>query len=707
MFVSFGAGIYAWTLLDRGPSWGGAGDVKAAIAALMIVGAFSGGGAVFLAFSRRAIQARHREARARFRESEARAARAHARLVDVIDSLPASIVVFDDDARLTLTNAHTRSLFPDLADMIVTENEADEDAGADGERSGAMRPHLSGGGERMRRLIRSATAEERPLGDGRWVQVLQRPTRDGGMIDIRTDITALKQREEALRREALIWSQISDGVIVTDMRGRITHWNPGAERMFGFAADEAVGRSPTFLYPESVRDGLIADIRKSMRDEGRWSGEIHFVRRDGKHGVAATVIFPLTDREGRRVATIGVNHDITDRRRAEDALRHREVRFRSLIENVLDVITVLNPDGRMVFGSPSVERVLGYKREHLHDTSMFRLIHCDDVARVRIAFEDAIHDPKLTPMIEFRLRHGDGHWLTVEAIGRSLLHDEAVRGVVINLRDVSERKRAEEAMREAKEQAEAANRAKSQFLANMSHELRTPLNAIIGFSEVLGQEYVGPLTGKQREYIEDIHQSGRHLLDLINDVLDLSKAEAGKLELNEGAIDMHHLVTSALAMVRERAEAGDVTLVDKVEDGLPALRGDGRKVKQIVLNLLSNAIKFTPSGGRVTIDVALLDDGGMGVTVKDTGIGMAEEDIPVALSSFGQIDSSFSRKFDGTGLGLPLSKMLTEMHDGALTLQSAPDEGTSVTVTFPAERVGEVWPEPIRLPVRSTSAQPS
>lgn len=227
------------------------------------------------------------------------------------------------------------------------------------------------------------------------------------------------------------------------------------------------------------------------------------------------------------------------------------MRFRSLIENVLDVITVLNPDGRMVFGSPSVERVLGYKREHLHDTSVFKLIHPDDVAHVRIAFEDAIHDPKLTPLIEFRLRHADGHWLTVEAIGRSLLHDEAVRGVVVNLRDVSERKRAEEAMREAKEQAEAANRAKSQFLANMSHELRTPLNAIIGFSEVLGQEYVGPLTAKQREYVNDIHQSGRHLLDLINDVLDLSKAEAGKLELNESVIDMRSLVTSALAMVRE------------------------------------------------------------------------------------------------------------------------------------------------------------
>ena len=294
----------------------------------------------------------------------------------------------------------------------------------------------------------------------------------------------------------------------------------------------------------------------------------------------------------------------------------------------------------------------------------------------------------MTAVLEFRLRHSLGHWVTVEAIGRSRIEDPAVGGVVVNLRDVTGRKRVEVALRAAKEQAESANRIKSQFLANISHELRTPLNAVIGFSEVLTAGYAGDLSAKQREYVEDIRVSGQHLLSLINDILDLSKAEAGKLELVEEQVVVDALVGQAVGMLRERAEVAGISVCSEVSPGLPVLSGDGRKIKQIVLNLLSNAIKFTPAGGRVTITAGRGSDGGLRIVVADTGIGMSRDELDVALEAFGQVDSKLNRRFDGTGLGLPLARMLAELHGGSLTLDSEKNIGTTATLLLPAARLG-------------------
>jgi signal transduction histidine kinase len=241
----------------------------------------------------------------------------------------------------------------------------------------------------------------------------------------------------------------------------------------------------------------------------------------------------------------------------------------------------------------------------------------------------------------------------------------------------------------ALEAASAGSQAKSQFLATMSHELRTPLNAVIGFAELLSNETFGPIgDARYREYAVEIRQSGAHLLDLINDVLDLSKLDAGRLELSEEEIDPHRVVEDAIAMLRMQAEEAGVSLDVAVDPRLPTLVVDRRRVRQVLVNLISNAIKFTPEGGKVTVG-AFRHGGSLTIAVADTGIGIAPEDIPKALERFGQIDSTLSRKYEGTGLGLPLSKRLMELHDGTLEIESAVGAGTNVSVTFPASRIRE------------------
>jgi len=242
-------------------------------------------------------------------------------------------------------------------------------------------------------------------------------------------------------------------------------------------------------------------------------------------------------------------------------------------------------------------------------------------------------------------------------------------------------------LRMALEAAATSSQAKSQFLATMSHELRTPLNAILGFSELIKAQALGPV-GNPRylEYAADIHESGSHLLSLINDVLDFTKADAGRLELHEEELDAGELLRDCLRLVALDAREAGIEITTNLPPAAPAMLADRRRLKQIALNLLSNAMKFTPSGGKIHVALAF-DRDGAAMTFADTGIGISAEEIPVALEAFGQVDNSLSRKHDGTGLGLPLCRHLAEAHGGRLTIESALGQGTTVTVQLPAHRL--------------------
>ena len=255
-------------------------------------------------------------------------------------------------------------------------------------------------------------------------------------------------------------------------------------------------------------------------------------------------------------------------------------------------------------------------------------------------------------------------------------------------RDITREVAAERALREAKTAAETANRAKSQFLANISHELRTPLNAILGFAEMLGKGLAGAVSDRQREYADFIYQGGAHLLHVINDILDLVRVDAGRLELREEeGIDPRRIAEASLALVRGRARSGGVHLTCEIEDGTPLIVADPTRLAQILINLLSNAVKFTDAGGCVELTVRRAADGGLDFAVRDTGSGMTAAEVEIALQPFGQVDSSLARRHEGAGLGLPLARRLAELHGGELHIESEKGRGTTVTLRLGAARV--------------------
>ena len=367
-------------------------------------------------------------------------------------------------------------------------------------------------------------------------------------------------------------------------------------------------------------------------------------------------------------------------------LRSAEEQMRRVVEGSAQGIVVRTYD-EVLFMNESFARLLGYRniRECIAaQAHVNSLIHEDDVPLVMSHLEARIRGDEVVSHYEFRLMQRNGEPLWVETHAANVNWDGKPASLSW-ISEISSRKRMEDETLRSKEAAEFANRTKTQFLANMSHELRTPLNAILGFSEVIQKEMFGPVAPKYLDYAHDINSSGRHLLALVNDVLDLSKLEAGKLELHEQQFSLPELVEECLTLVRARAEAGRVNLIAALPQTTPALKADRRAVKQLLLNFLSNAVKFTPDGGEVRVEVEVQN--GLTLSVVDSGIGMTASEIDVALAPFGQIDSHLARKHDGTGLGLPICRALMELHGGVLGVKSTPNAGTTLSAWFPPARV--------------------
>jgi len=442
-------------------------------------------------------------------------------------------------------------------------------------------------------------------------------------------------------------------------------------------------------------------------------------------------IVRATERRMRDGGTISVLTDISDLKQNESELSANSTLLHAILENMAQGLVAFDSDLAILASNERLGSMLDTPSDMLSVGKNFKEVIARSAKRGDYGpgdIEEVTRD-----IMNTALGH-KGHRFERTMPNQSVLDTTATPlrdgGFVVTYSDVTERKRSEEELKrgrhelnlrvreledmqqrmesqsgelrqlaqhlgQARDVANAANKAKSDFLANMSHELRTPLNAILGFSEIMNAQLLGPLGNPQYlEYMEDIHESGAHLLSLINDILDLSKIEAGRMELHETRIDISETVDAAIRIVRERAQSAELLLNCQIETDLPPVFADQRAIKQVLLNLLSNAVKFTEPGGHVEI-VAKSDlAGSILISVSDNGAGMSAADIEKVLQPFGQADGSLSRSNNGTGLGLSLVKSMMEVHGGGLVVESELGEGTTATVKLPAERVLSVKNDP-------------
>ena len=509
---------------------------------------------------------------------------------------------------------------------------------------------------------------------------------------------------EARRRQAeLEWSRqmLADaeriagfGTWEVELPSQKLRWSAGLYEIFGLDPAKHAPAATVFeslLVPED-RERMMERMALTFAGDERFlSDDYRIVRADGAERSVHVEVGITRDDSGQPVRIAGTLNDTTEKLRTQRELERNQ---RMLIDAQriagMGSYEVELPSGQMHW-SRGLYKLFGLDpAKHKPSVELFNsLLHPDDLALVQARAESLWAGDTAQEIFEWRIPGHDG----TERLFHAEIEPERdnagqLTRIVGTVQDVTAQRNAERELQKALAEAEAANKAKSEFLMNMSHELRTPLNAVIGFSELLLNDVPESLAVEERtEYLTDIRNSGQHLLDIISGILDLSKIEAGQTVLDEDVFDLQDAIRWTHRLVAETArEAGLALEVDAGAD-LPALRGDERLIRQAVLNLISNAIKFTRSGGWVRIRATRNDTGDVAIVVADSGIGMRPEDLAVALSPFGQVESSSTRNFEGTGLGLPLAQKFVELHGGELTIESRPMQGTTVTITLPRSRL--------------------
>ena len=500
-------------------------------------------------------------------------------------------------------------------------------------------------------------------------------------------VEAIIARDDHLRG---IMDTVIDGIVTINPKGIVQSFNKSAERIFGYMGHEVIGKNIKALMPEpysSAHDGYLSKYvdtgKKNIINTGR---EVIGKRKDGE-------VFPMDlavselKRDGE-IFFIGIIRDITDRKKDEEALLESQERLALAIAGSGEGIWDWNSKTDEVYISEKIRDLLGIKKERIKFSSWRRHILKEDKKTYDAALVGHLRGEAPSFSLECRLldKNNDICWVSINGLG---LRDEAgwVYRMSGSIGDITARIESEHEIVAAKERAEVASRVKTEFLANMSHELRTPLNAIIGFSDVMISGLFGKLDIRYKEYIGNISDSGKHLLGVINDILDVSRVETGNMEIEPERIKVSELINLSIRLINDRARTGEIKLIKKIGKDLPDINVDSQRMKQAVINILSNAVKFTSEGGKVTLSAVMGKNGELLITITDTGIGMKPEDIETALTPFGQVDSRLARKYEGTGLGLPLTKNFIELHSGTLDIKSKVEAGTTVTITIPAERV--------------------
>ncbi|MCC7427188.1 MAG: PAS-domain containing protein [Alphaproteobacteria bacterium] len=621
-------------------------------------------------------------------EAQQEAQRRNVQLGAILANLPHGVLVFGPDR----TVSHINRRWMDMIDPRVRIGETPEELyerrtreGEYGDETGAQQHvHARSGihkGESYRFRRRRPNGIELDI---RWD-----PMPDGGFMIVATDITSLVQAENEARRRSSLLDAILDNfphaVLVFDREKRVALVNQAYRD--SFTADVQLGET---------LEGLLRrqkETRNGFANQDEWNrmrlsmdlASHHRLRGMNTRGSDFDIrIDPLPDGGHMVVAS-----DITALTEAEAELRRRNEVLDAMLANIRHGICLFDFDRRVVAFNRMAEEMLGrapgtLRRgvtqasliEELRDRGEFGADpKGEDYAR------GILTDDRSKPRTHQRVRR-NGQVVEVRSDPVPNI------GFVVTYTDITEQKRIETELRKAKEEAEAASRAKSQFLATMSHELRTPLNAVIGFSNAIERDVSSGRGDPQHaEFARTINESGRHLLAVIDDILDVSRIEAGRVDLAEARLDVGRIVEACRRIVAGQASEAGLTLATDIPPDLPMILGDERRLKQVLINLLSNAIKFTPAGGRVLVSAGRNAEGAVQITVSDTGIGIPQSDQERVFEPFVQLDSSLARRYPGSGFGLFLSRALMTTHDGTLRLSSTPGEGTTVTMCLPPGRV--------------------
>ena len=509
------------------------------------------------------------------------------------------------------------------------------------------------------------------------------------------------RRKIAEERISLLESVVlnaNDGVMITEAEPfgtseapRIVYVNPAFVRLTGYAHDDLRGRSPDLLWGPSGGLGAVDRFRRALTEGTPAELEMIQRRKDGQTFWVDVSVVSIRNQGEGPVRCIAILRDATQRRRLQETLVERERMFRLLFESNPIPMWVRDIDTHECLEvNKSAVQQYGYSRERFLALPLMELL--PDYHE--LGYGDSKTARMLGSFPNRRHRKADGSIILVDVVAE-FLEFGGRRASLVAAIDVTEQRRAEQEIRNAKEVAEAASQAKSELLANMSHELRTPLNAIIGFSEIMQTGLFGPLGSQKYDaYVLDIRDSASHLLQVITDILDVAKIEANSFRLDETIFDPAAVISSAIRLMKPRADAALV----RIEFDNPArgirVTADEIALKRVVLNLLSNAVKFSGPGSTVIVHSELLADGRFRVSVEDHGIGMAPEEVPLALTPFRQINSGLQRRYEGTGLGLPIAKQLVELHGGELVIESAPGVGTTVSFLLAESRVVPMAPVP-------------
>jgi protein-histidine pros-kinase len=543
---------------------------------------------------------------------------------------------------------------------------------------------------RISELSQYETTRRRKDGALIYVDVSSKVVRDSEgalrfILSSNKDVTRLKVLRDAKLAEARyanILESTPDGIIMANPAGHIVLANSQAEKLFGYLRGELLGQPVETLLPNRLRGNFLSQEShffelRSRRSAGA-GAELYGLRKDGTEFPVEINLSPLETDQGTLV--MGAIRDISERKNAEQKVRDQA----RIMDLVNDSVVLRDLEDRITYWNQGAQRAYGWTSEEV----LGRVTHDLLKTKFPLPIKDIRAKFLAEEHWEGELVHTrrDGSTMTV-ASRWSLQRNSANEPVaIIELNyDITDRKAIEHALQEKNFELQAAAESKNRFLANMSHELRTPLNGIIGFAEFLTDGRPGPLNMKQKEYLNDILNSGRHLLQLINDVLDLAKVEANKMELHPEKFMLRTAVAGVCAVANAIAQKKRIQVDVAVGEELGEVVLDAQRFKQILYNLLSNAIKFTDEGGRVSVEAKPFGNGNFILSVRDTGIGIPEKEFPRLFMEFEQLESGAARRYEGTGLGLALTRKIVEMQGGKIAVESEVGKGSIFTVILPIE----------------------